>query len=564
MTTFAAFAQVDHLAQLLDIVGWSESDADICALAGIGLAATFDHLRQLESLVGVQSVGDIVAIAGVRTVTSVAHIAMLAPLGRTPGELVQLATVHLVTNIGELAQLASCPFPIASVTIIAPRAASLADLQTLCGAVSGTRTANDVFDVAGVGSATFAAPTAAQVVLLCGLPKTAAQIVQLSTAAGVADAGGLIALAHRTDTKEKVDAEWSVIDNRWDALKDDWRGRWPLTALFGTLDAHWASLTPTMQLLPRARTALANPNDLQTYAMSATQMTAVLDLIDQLEGAVDEGMAALAAADNRLASLGVLITEVDTQLIPFYPGPSPARTTVNNQRLAAVNAQQTLNAERAQILIERGNLDALGVLTAADVNLALNAQHNHTIAVGAVAALAAINAPLVALRNAGYAERLAYPNLNLSATEVAKPFWQSLRPANKVRFNGKLAGCTVTGWTDRGHPGPARRNRQNGYAGGTIMIPNLQGWPCEVGGEVVHDWIFGTVANHGHAATVMLGMVRKALARQIHMAGPNFPVNSTAAAQVGGKTLYSWDNTQISIIIKAGAPPVLITYFNPH
>ncbi|MGS0688183.1 eCIS core domain-containing protein [Nakamurella sp. GG22] len=567
LTTLAALGQVHDPDDLVDIAGWAEADADIVALAGIAQAADLTDLGRLTALVGGgRSVADIVAIGLLPTVATVADISALAGLARSVPDLTLLAQLPLITSCAELALLAGSAVPTGALITLAglAQATSLADLQLLVGAVGASHTAADVVTVAGIGSATFAVPTATQVAALCALPKSAAQIVQLSTVAGVTGTTHLIALANRTDTKEKVDAEWSVIDNRWYNRQANWGARWPLTALFGALDTQWTSLAPVMRALPSGRHVAADPADLQTYAMTSAQMINTLDAIDALVPALDEGATALASADARLAALATLLTEINTQFIPFYPTPSPARTTVNNQALALAAAQNALALERGQLIAERGYFATIGALTAGDAAQAVIDQHNHTTALAAVPTLAAINAPLVALRTAGYQERLTYRNLNLSRAQVTDAFWQSLLQPQKALWNTKLAGCTVTAWGHQGHPGPASRARQNGYAGANIMIPVIQGFPCRVSGEVVHDWIFETIPNHGHRATKILQMVTLALAGQGFNAGPNFPVTATSAPQGGGRTLYSWTNTQVRIIIAAGAPPTLITYFNPY
>ena len=54
-------------------------------------------------------------------------------------------------------------------------------------------------------------------------------------------------------------------------------------------------------------------------------MTSAMDLIDALAPALDEGTAALAAAETRLADLTRMLTEIDTQMIPYHPGKSSPR-----------------------------------------------------------------------------------------------------------------------------------------------------------------------------------------------------------------------------------------------
>lgn len=589
LTGIDGFRQVRNRRELEQVTALRATDAELATLAGIGQAAQVADLVALAQHLGPRTAQDLVSIAQLRADLTITDITGLAALARPVPDLQAIAPIALITTPADLMTVATCPCPVARLTTLAPlaqlhnpaqlvqlaavappeadlvqlaglgQAASLANLLLLAGALVGTRTAADVVTIAGIGSATFAAPTAAEIVQLCALPKTGAEVAQLSAADGIATTAQLIALTHRTDTKERVDNDWDATDARWGQLENGWAARWPLPVLFAAMHARWRTVAPVMQRMPRARALAAAPADLQAYAMMSAEMTHALDLLAALGPAVDEGAVALADADRRLADLGRLLAEIDNQFIPFYPPPSAARNTVNAQRVAVVNAQATLNVQRNQILAERGAFAVLNALTAAGVAQAAADQHQHAVAIGAVQDAAAISLVLQPIRTQGYLDRLACPNLNLSVNQTGHGFWQSLQQPEKARWNLKLAGFPVTGWAQQGYPGT--RTRQHGYNHGPILIPTLAGFPCAVSGEIVHDWVFNTL-NHGHPAAQMRQKLQLALNGQPYQAGPHMQIPPNPPVNLGGgRVSYGWGNLTIDIIVDVPTN-TLITYFN--
>ena len=154
--------------------------------------------------------------------------------------------------------------------------------------------------------------------------KTTVQIDELSTAAGVADAAQLIALADSTGSKEKAGDTWYTLDKRWNTLKAAWQEGWALTTLFNNMDAATTSAVQIPQ-------AVNDPADqLQAYAMAFARMKADLDLIESMAPAVAAGAKALTDAKTRLADLAKLLTVFNTHIIPYCQGRPSALGAVNN------------------------------------------------------------------------------------------------------------------------------------------------------------------------------------------------------------------------------------------
>jgi hypothetical protein len=546
---------VGDVADLARLAGARRTARDLVALAALRTAVTLDDLISLAAIPW-----PVAALAQLETLTVVGDVADLRALAISGVPLPRLAAFAVlpqVTDRATLLEVAAIQGADADVVALAqlPQAAAIADLRLLCGLI-GTKTVADIMTIAGIGSPTFAPPSAQQVSALCQLPKTAQEIVVLSNQPGIGNTAQLLVLVAETSDRDTAGDTWHVLDERWEQIKHDWAARWPLTGVFAAVTAAWDAPSRLVRTFTSRRETPASPADLQTFALAVAAMRSTLNLIDQMAPAVDDGQRALGDANARLAALATLLTEIDNHLRLFY-GPGAARNTVLLQRGLVVNAQATLNAELAQIQIDRTNYAQLNALTALVVAQAVQDQNNHVAVVGAVQTAAAIDAPLVALRTAAYQDRLVYPNLNLTQTIVAHGFWQSLVPGDKARLNTKLQGFPVTNWGTQGYPGT--RARQHGYGGGQIQIPTLAGFPVGVGGEVVHDWIFPS-PGHGHSAQHMSQMINNCLTGTPWPSGlgPLAPDNEVLV----GRTVYGFENVAIRIVI-TDPPRVLITFYNP-
>jgi hypothetical protein len=526
---------------------------DLLALAGLHSAATLGDLVALAALP--QPVATLARLETLPHVANAADLLAVANSGHGFARLAALAGLPQVISRATLLQVAAIPQPEADVATVASiaQAANLVDLQTLCGQL-GARTAADIAAIAAIGSPTFAAPNAGQVVQLCGLAKTAAQIGVLAAQPGIANTVNLLTLVNETLDRDTSGDTWHELSDRWETIQRTWGGRWPLTGVFAAVPIAWAVASQRVRAFVRLRDTPASAAELQAFAVEAAAMKSSLDLIDQMSPALDQGRQALADARARLQGLVVLITEIDNHVLQFYAHGTAAFATATLQRLLAHNAHTALTAECNQLLLDQAAYAGLGSLTPALVLQAVLAQQAHTANIAAQPLAATLNGPLAALRTADYIDRTTYTNMNLTEAVVAHGFWQSLRPVEKARFNTKLQGFPVTAWGTQGYP--ATRARQHGYAG-QIQVPTLAGFPVNVGGEVVHDWIFPS-PGHGRSARDMNVMLVHALAGT-HLPsrlGPLAPDNQIYA----NRTVYGFRNIAANIVVtNAGT---LITFYS--
>jgi hypothetical protein len=558
--------------QLLSSLPAVRGPGDLARLAGLGVRAS-----------------DLAAVGRLPVVTTTDHIAALVRSGRSPAEIAQLDAVPQVANGADLVQLAYSAFPSPRLTTLAafvqvrslndlltaaalalstndlillttvPQATIVADLATLGGAALP---AADLVVIAGLGGPMFTPPTVAEIVELCSLGRSAAQILQLAGAEGVTNSAQLVALVERTKDTERVDVDWEAFNQRFDVAQGAWRTRWPIPMVFAAIDLGLGQRNSLLKRLPYGGRRAADADLLQQYAMLSARLGTMLDLLDRLAPAIDEGMGALTEADRRHSEVTRLIDEIDSDFLQYYTAPSAAHTTVTNQRALLVLAQAALDTERTATTADKATYAGLAALTDAIVTQAVNAQHNHRLALDGITATNLLEAPLVALRTVGYQDRRAYPNLNLGPQQTGHAFWQLLNGPERTLWNNKLAGHRVISWSTAGHPpATAHRPHVRGY-GGPLLIPRLAGFPALVSGEIVYDWIFGT-PGHGHAASVMAGMLTKALGGLPHNVrglGPLAPDNDTTGP---GRTVYGWRNISTRIVMTNGANPTLITYYNP-
>ncbi|WP_250565822.1 DUF4157 domain-containing protein [Adonisia turfae] len=357
--------------------------------------------------------------------------------------------------------------------------------------------------------------------------------------------------------KDNLWQEYYDIEDSLNALIKSWN-HWPITGLITAAQQLWGVIESKIERLKQSEARVLTYAETIDFDTSKSEMQERVNIIRAFIPVLDKGRDNLALAGQKLQEADQLLQTIDKLLI-YHNTAGVARTDILAGQVNAQRARVTIFATQQNILAKQTNYDQRTAIDLNTSNLEQITQngYNATLRYGIIPSVQTIlNALNIYTADAQFQAASQYGNLNLTRGATSDPFWQSLTLQQRARLNQKINGFTPNTWRVAGYP--RTRDKQNGYAGRTILIPTLTGgFPLAVSGEIVHDWIFNT-PDHGHSAQKMHQLVTLALAQQPYQAGPNFQCQ--AQRNGGNPEVFTWSNLALQVIVANGN--TLVTYYN--